>query len=190
MRVTELHRRMLARSMSDDRQWPTLSTLGLLRVHWNRVPFCGSQLRAISPNSPYRMTFGLTGFVVLLLDLSLMPYVLAWDVASETWYVVVCLLMSIFWTSDIVLNFFSGIYRDGDLKLALDVIARNCARTWFAVDLAVVLCDWANLLVLVYFEYFETEGLGSVKMSRVLRLARIIGDYLDRTLTKRDRGCS
>lgn len=170
-----------------------------MRVHWNNVSHCGIHFRAISPNNPCRMSFELAGFVILLLDLSLMPYVLAWDVATETWYQVVSLLMSLFWTTDMVVTFFSGIYQDGELQLDLHVIARNYARTWFAFDLAIVLCDWSSLLILVEL---ETEGLESVKIlrflkfSRVLRgagvlrmvrMARIIGDYLDRTLTEGSR---
>ena len=170
-----------------------------MRVHWINVSHCGIHFRAISPNNPCRMSFELAGFVILLLDFSLMPYVLAWDVATETWYQVVSLLMSLFWTTDMVVTFFSGIHQDGELQLDLYVIARNYARTWFAFDLAIVLCDWSSLLILVEL---ETEGLESVKIlrflmfSRVLRgarvlrmvrMPRIIGDYLDRTLTDGSR---
>ena len=200
MSVSELHREMLARTMTAERLPQSPSTVEAVRLDWNHVLLCGvCRFQAVSPNNPYRMTFELAGFVILLLDLSLMPYVLAWDVASETWYVVLNFLMSSFWTVDMVLNFFSGFYQDGDLQLVLDVIARTYVRTWFGFDLAIVLSDWTSLLILATF---ETEGLTSVKMlrflkiSRVLRgagvlrmvrVARIIGDYLDRTLTEGSR---
>merc|ERR1719210_1158383 len=48
----------------------------------------------------------------------------------------------LFWTVDIVVTFFTGVYINSELCVKLSTIARTYASTWLVLDLLVVIPLW------------------------------------------------
>lgn len=53
-----------------------------------------------------------------------LPYVLAWEVEFTGMLYVTAWITPVFWSFDIAINFFTGIYKDGEVSLNLEDIAR------------------------------------------------------------------
>jgi len=79
------------------------------------------------------------------------------------------LATTIFWTSDIVLTFFSGFHVGGIVEMRMRKIAMNYIRHWFFLDGFIVFTDW--ILVLLQSGFADVVGI--VRISKTLRLSRI-----------------
>eukprot|EP00439_Symbiodinium_sp_Y106_P066492 s501_g10.t2 len=80
----------------------------------------------------------------------------------------------VFWMVDIPLHFFFGVQLEGTTELRPQKLAQLYLRSWFLVDLVVVLIDWMLfLLEAAVMSSDETSVLKSARYLRTLRLLRL-----------------
>ncbi|CAE7292067.1 Kcnh7 [Symbiodinium sp. CCMP2592] len=80
----------------------------------------------------------------------------------------------VFWMVDIPLHFFFGVQLEGTTELRPQKLAQLYLRSWFLVDLVVVLIDWMLfLLEAAVTSSDETSVLKSARYLRTLRLLRL-----------------
>lgn len=131
---------------------------------------------AMNPNSRFHMIYSCASLIVLFFDLTVLPYVLAWEVEFTGMLYVTAWITPVFWSFDIAINFFTGIYKDGEVSLNLEDIARAYCRCWFFPDAVVVLCDWLSLILGEILESGDTSrSLKMLRFSKMGRLLRIVG---------------
>ncbi|CAK0821900.1 unnamed protein product [Prorocentrum cordatum] len=120
------------------------------------------------PNSRYRLAWDLTGFLFIIYDLFVIP-LYVFDLPDEGWAEVALMWVSVsFWTVDIFVSFCTGYYIDGFLEMRPSRIARRYLRSWFGPDVAIVLMDWAFVVVGL------GDAAGILRIRRSLRALRII----------------
>ena len=129
---------------------------------------------AFNPDSPLWVCFDLVSSVLLLVDLTMIPYVLAWNVPIEGGLLVFSFVTALIWTCDVIRNFFMGTAIGGKVELRLAVVARRYLRTWFSLDLTTVICDWLSLIASVVLDFArDSQFLRFVRISKAGRLVRI-----------------
>jgi len=130
----------------------------------------------INPNSRFHMTYSLSSLVILFFDLTVLPFVLAWEVDFDGALYVFSWMTPVFWSFDIWVNFMTGIYRDGDVVMDPWEIARAYGKTWFVPDAVVVVCDWVSLILGEVLESADTSrSLKMLRFCKMGRLLRIVG---------------
>jgi len=130
----------------------------------------------LSPNSPKRIGWDLTGVLVLLYDLIMIPMYTAFPLAPNIFLNLMTGVTLGFWTLDILACFCVGYYaRDGTLVVSLRKIARQYLFTWFPLDVVIVSIDWVIVLALISEEEGKSAGLMRAgKMLRALRVLRTL----------------
>jgi len=128
------------------------------------------RFKPIHPNSMFRAGFDFSSLLVLLTESVLIPYALAFPVASDGWMNVLDQAMMCFWTVDLVLGFVTGYYCHGNLVMEFKAIAKHNLRNLFWADLGLVLSD--------YFALFLKQAEGGhstmIKIARVLKVNRFL----------------
>jgi len=127
--------------------------------------------RAMDPHHPVRQAWDLLGFVILLYDLIVMPFMLAWDLEYDGASFTVACLVTGFWSLDICMSFATGYYRDGIMEDRFGSVATHYVRTWFLLDILVVVADLAGLIA----SHALDESFRSVKFLKAGRLLRVFG---------------
>ena len=112
---------------------------------------------------------------ILIVDLTLIPYVFAWDVPMNqgflSWFV---WFTVIFWTADIGLNFVTGFVSEGEKIMKFSAIAQNYIKGWLILDLVIVSCDWASVLLGQIVALDSDEGGTTIwRNLSVLRIAKM-----------------
>jgi len=75
----------------------------------------------------------------------------------------------LFWSCDLILCFMTGVYVNDKLEMRLPWIAWMYIRSWFALDLAILLPTWIELLV-----GGGQDGASSFKLAKYLRYTRFL----------------
>lgn len=122
----------------------------------------------IHPASKSRLAIDVASLCILVVDLTLTPYVLAWDVPYEGFILVWSWFTVGLWTVDVGLNFMSGYTRDGEVVLNFRATALRYMRTWFGLDLVIVSSDWVSTVISAV-----TQGTSSTRGMRLFRLAKL-----------------
>ncbi|CAK9099839.1 Potassium/sodium hyperpolarization-activated cyclic nucleotide-gated channel 2 (Brain cyclic nucleotide-gated channel 2) (BCNG-2) [Durusdinium trenchii] len=130
----------------------------------------------LSPNSPKRICWDLTGVLILLYDLIMIPMYTAFPLAPNVFLSLMTGVTLGFWTLDILACFCVGYYaRDGTLVVSLRKIAKQYLFTWFPLDVIIVSIDWIIVLALISEEEGKSAGLMRAgKMLRALRVLRTL----------------
>eukprot|EP00429_Kryptoperidinium_foliaceum_P019415 CAMPEP_0176045892 /NCGR_PEP_ID=MMETSP0120_2-20121206/22784_1 /TAXON_ID=160619 /ORGANISM="Kryptoperidinium foliaceum, Strain CCMP 1326" /LENGTH=982 /DNA_ID=CAMNT_0017379301 /DNA_START=78 /DNA_END=3022 /DNA_ORIENTATION=+ len=130
----------------------------------------------IDPNAKFYLFYSTTSLAILAFDLTLLPYLLAWDTYIAGFLFVAAWFTPTFWSLDIVLNFFIGHYREGVMVTDLPFVARAYLRSWFVPDALVVLCDWLSLIMgTVLDSAADSRGLRMLRFTKLGRMLRIVG---------------
>ncbi|CAJ1448056.1 unnamed protein product [Effrenium voratum] len=154
------HRRSLSNhSLSSSRMPATYHPLGKVRLIWDLV-----------------------GLILLLADAILLPLSLAWDWqqgyedAGSVFLLVVFMVSLVFWSLDIFMNLNTAFYERGALVFSRREILKHYMRTWFIIDLAVVVLDYITLADLVGQSQGNELGLvmRSMRVARAFRLVRLL----------------
>lgn len=122
----------------------------------------------IHPASQLHLAVHIFNLLVLLVDLSATPYILAWEVPYAGILIVWAWMTVTLWTLDIIVNFVSGFTKNGEVILKSREVAIHYLRSWFFLDLALVGTDWASTIIAAM-----TDGASSTKSLRLLRLAKL-----------------
>lgn len=133
----------------------------------------GSRVFVLDPNRPCRLILDVISVLVVLIDVTLIPYDLAWSTPIITmqkynW----CSLW--FWTSDIVASMFTGYYQDGELEMRLCRVVSHYLRTCFPFDLLVTAVQWASWISLVHGWRSTARDKGLLGMLRIAKIGRIL----------------
>lgn len=127
-----------------------------------------------SPGSPIRLTWDLIGFAFILYDMIMIPLktfsppdILVLEILDWT--------ILIFWTLNVGMSCTVGYVYKGHLVMTRGKILLHYLKTWFVLDLAVLVPDW--FLTIQSLANKDNENAGSsageaVKMLRILRLTK------------------
>lgn len=135
----------------------------------------GSELRRLrcisSPSSRGRLLWDMLGAALILYDLIAIPLE-AFSPPRTTLVVFMDWLTLVFWTANMPMSLQVGFVLRGVTIMDFDKICANYLRTWFLLDMAVVVPDWVfTLASLSYGNMSSTSD--SLKLLRTLRLVRL-----------------
>lgn len=125
---------------------------------------------ALAPTCIFRLVFEWTSVFLLLYDAIMTPLIVAWNPKAD-FYQAMSAVTVVFWFLDLLLNFFTGYYNEGEVVMQLPRIARHYLRTWFVPDVLINSVDIATLI-------FELLSDGDSSYSRAAPLAMRAGRIL------------
>lgn len=110
--------------------------------------------------------------ILVLWDLTTTSFLLSWDMKyTGIVWVGIC-VSAPFWTLDIMRHFFIAFYQNGELQTQRRAIAMSYIKTYFFIDLFVLIFDW------VFLDLLTTHGSQnhwiSIRAVKFVRLVRII----------------
>jgi len=140
--------------------------------------------KALDPSSPARLAFECLTVLVCLHDAIYVPFSLAWDPApSDTTRIIGFLTLS-FWFTDMILNFFTGFYKEGALIIDIKRIAFRYLATFFVIDITINGVDLFSIAMEVLLDQEQSSPslrvLRIVKLNRLLRVAVLFNRYKDK----------
>lgn len=136
----------------------------------------------LHPNSRARMLWDVGGLLLLIHDFILIPlqafesgtdglgpFYSRFEKQLERFAVA-------FWSLDILVSFVTGYYtEEGYMEISHRKIAINYLRTWFPMDLVIVIADWVSLLLILKSEVGVLRlGKTISRFMRILRLLRFM----------------
>jgi len=128
------------------------------------------------PGSPARLTWDFFGAFLIFYDLIAIP--MEFFNPPQTWYVeAIDWFTLLFWTANIFASFCVGYVHEGLTVMSPLKIALKYFRTWFIVDLVVVVPDWVFTVIRLRAKEGGGGGGGaesSVKLVRMVRLLRLM----------------
>lgn len=139
------------------------------REQWQkRCGKCANPNRlVIPPAAGRRLAWDLFGLVCITYDLVMIPLG-AFDVPSSPGLLAFGLMVTCFWTLDIMFRFFVGYHKpNGLIELRFSRIACRYLRTWFGLDILLVVVDW-----LVFIGESGADTLGLMRLGKTLRTTR------------------
>eukprot|EP00403_Amphidinium_massartii_P009047 CAMPEP_0178425842 /NCGR_PEP_ID=MMETSP0689_2-20121128/28928_1 /TAXON_ID=160604 /ORGANISM="Amphidinium massartii, Strain CS-259" /LENGTH=1108 /DNA_ID=CAMNT_0020047511 /DNA_START=62 /DNA_END=3385 /DNA_ORIENTATION=+ len=132
---------------------------------------CCSNGFVVMPGSPVRMAWDVTCVMLVMYDLTVIPWTLAWDAEVDAITAGLWCTVS-FWTMDIFLSSITGYHKQGVLIKRPREIFKRYATTWMPADIFVVACDWFSIIVLVAVP--ENKSAGTLKLLRFAKLGRLL----------------
>ena len=120
------------------------------------------------PSSFAHITLDVFSSVLLLVDLTLTPLILAWDVSLRGGLLVYSFTAASFWTGDLCMNFLTAyISEEGSLVTDPLLVIKRYLRRWFVLDFCVVLSDWVSVIL-------GSRSSGNLKLVRFGKLSRLL----------------
>lgn len=162
----------------------------------------GTRSFLMHPNSTKRLIFDLCSLAILLYDLTMIPFVVAWDLDLEGFVAWSSYITACFWSIDLGMNFITGYQRDGEVEMRPHMVARQYIRHSFLPDFMILICDWASIMISTQTSSNDTGSgdaaqrlrmLRFAKMSKLIRVAgllrlvrllRIVEDFVDRSVSE------
>jgi len=128
------------------------------------------------PNGRSQLCHDVTNVLVMTWDLSTIPMEGAGFLADVTdGYKVFRMLVTVWWSMEMLLNFCRGYLQNGVVEMRLAPIARAYARSWFLGDLLLVALDWCTFFLEDFMAYFGmARGVKMLRISRLVRLLRLV----------------
>lgn len=126
----------------------------------------------LHPHEHKRVVWDVLMFNLVLWDLVMIP--LGQFEYTETPSLArMAMFTRVFWTVDLFVTFCTGfVCADGFIELRPNAIAKKYVRTWFGIDVVMVLCDWIEFLLTV-----DVGGISiarGVKATRIIRIVRMV----------------
>jgi len=161
--------------------------LGCVWSWWHRL--------MMDPRSSRHLIYNIINLVFLLYDLTMIPYMLAFDVALDGVLYTLTMMSCIFWTVDIGMTFCTGVYDGQHVDMRPWEVAKRFARTMLVPDLMMASCNWLSLAVANMSD--DRSGSSSFRivrfaqagkllrvtgMLRAMRMFRIFEELLDHLL--------
>ena len=130
----------------------------------------------LNPLAPSLVVLDVVSIIHLLFDLTLIPWMLAWEIPVEGVLLYFSVFTCLFWTLDIFMNFSRGIQFDGELEMRPKRVIAHYLRTWFLMDSSIVFCDWISLVFILAFDG-PTQSLKLVRFAKLGRILRVAGFF-------------
>lgn len=128
----------------------------------------------LHPSSVKRMAVDFTSVNVLMYDLIVLPYVIAWDLFRDKHIQNIGFFVATYWTFDLLLSFCTGYYRNGELEMRFHMIWNHYFRSHFLPDAAMVTCDWLSILLSSTSTETGTIGTKVTRLVKGVRLLRVV----------------
>eukprot|EP00435_Cladocopium_sp_Y103_P047357 s2093_g13.t2 len=133
----------------------------------------GCQRFILLPSDPKRMIWDLTGMVLLVYDMIVIP-ISAFEPEETTFTAFMEWLTQIFWTFDVVMSLLTGYVHKGQLVMSPWAILINYLKTWFVLDLVVVGPDWVMTFIQLSAPSDEEGGTSVSRLMRSIRVVRTV----------------
>lgn len=133
----------------------------------------GCQRFILLPSDPKRMIWDLTGMVLLVYDMIVIP-ISAFEPEETTFTALMEWLTQIFWTFDVVMSLLTGYVHKGQLVMSPWAILINYLKTWFVLDLVVVGPDWVMTFIQLSAPSDEEGGTSVSRLMRSIRVVRTV----------------
>lgn len=124
----------------------------------------------IHPDGQFRIVWACIGAALITWDILVIP-MLVFEMEDTIVTDTLGMTSAIFWTLDLILQFFIGYHDQGVIEMRPRHIAIRYSRTWLAPDLLITALDWCYLSV-SYAGGTRVVRLG--KSFRVMRLLRVV----------------
>eukprot|EP00746_Dinoflagellata_sp_MGD_P067855 gnl/MRDRNA2_/MRDRNA2_28018_c0_seq1.p1 gnl/MRDRNA2_/MRDRNA2_28018_c0~~gnl/MRDRNA2_/MRDRNA2_28018_c0_seq1.p1 ORF type:complete len:924 (-),score=128.16 gnl/MRDRNA2_/MRDRNA2_28018_c0_seq1:67-2673(-) len=162
------------------------------RVIYSRMPrSLGDGKRCvIHPNTTNKLVWDVVGMVLIAYDTIWLPLNLSFEPPPNDFTVCMFWVTLCFWTIDIVISFFTGFYREGEIELSRRRIMCNYLSTWFLPDCIIVALDWmtvfadsergATALVRMGKAFRGLRVLRSLRLLRLMKFMKVLEEIQDR----------
>mmetsp|Transcript_43910 Transcript_43910/g.103874 ORF Transcript_43910/g.103874 Transcript_43910/m.103874 type:complete len:850 (+) Transcript_43910:261-2810(+) len=121
------------------------------------------------PSSMKRLVWDSLSIVFIFYDLVSIPVFFAFNAADSEFTASMFMILLFFWTFDMVLSFFTGIFVKGVEILNHWAVAKHYLQSWFIVDVVVVGVDWMAVILAS-----NRSGVAMMRMGKTLRTLRIM----------------
>eukprot|EP00929_Paragymnodinium_shiwhaense_P070400 TRINITY_DN35656_c0_g1_i1.p1 TRINITY_DN35656_c0_g1~~TRINITY_DN35656_c0_g1_i1.p1 ORF type:complete len:1044 (-),score=245.24 TRINITY_DN35656_c0_g1_i1:345-3476(-) len=123
----------------------------------------------LTPYSKPRMIWDSLSFLLITYDAVTIP-LQAFD-PPDVVYEATSWISRFFWALDIFVSFLTGYYREDELlEMRLGAVAMKYLRTWFMLDLVIVLSNWLEVISIFQL----VKSVRALKLVRVLRMMRVV----------------
>lgn len=135
----------------------------------------GKRWFVIRPSCRFRVVWDFFGLLLISYDLLTIPFSQAFQTEGNGFTDCADWITLVFWTFDLIQGFFVGYFLRGELVLEHKSIVKNYLRTWFIVDMIVVVPEWAMILfVYALGSYSNTNVWGIGRVAKIVRVARVL----------------
>jgi len=122
----------------------------------------------LHPGGNTRLIMDVIGAVVLFFDLWIVPFVLSWNL-KDKWVNDLAAVSILYWLIDLLLNFFTGYHRYGEVEMGLLKSMKHYLLTMFTPDAVVLVAD----MVATMAEIRESRLLRAAKVGKLFRMLRV-----------------
>lgn len=138
----------------------------------------------MDPSGMPRVCWDIAGAVMLAYDVVLVPMA-AFNLPTHAFLTFMSTLGLVYWTFDMFMSSFTGYIHRGESEMRLPMIVRRYFRTWFPLDLMVMVPEWTWYMA-------GSEDSGSsiqsvLRLSKFFRLVRLVRMMKFRRLMDRVR---
>ncbi|CAJ1363774.1 unnamed protein product, partial [Effrenium voratum] len=129
----------------------------------------------MSPLNPERIAWTAVGFVLIIWDMITIPMQL-FDIPGFSGFLELMGKVTFgYWLLDCLLQFIFSVERQGQLEMRPRVLARLYLKSWFPLDIMVLLIDVVLFtLEAVLRDEGAVDGLKSVRLLRGMRMLRLL----------------
>eukprot|EP00403_Amphidinium_massartii_P003851 CAMPEP_0178383250 /NCGR_PEP_ID=MMETSP0689_2-20121128/6906_1 /TAXON_ID=160604 /ORGANISM="Amphidinium massartii, Strain CS-259" /LENGTH=1092 /DNA_ID=CAMNT_0020003467 /DNA_START=104 /DNA_END=3382 /DNA_ORIENTATION=+ len=143
------------------------SPIGFIKDVFREVRF----RKAMKPHSPPVIIRDITGVILLMVELIVNPFVLAWEIEVRGWLLDFAFLVAVFWTLEMLTNFMTGFSKKGEIEDRQPDAALRYLRRGFLLDVPLVTVDWFNAVMSSLGQ--TGNELRFVKVFRFLKVVRV-----------------
>lgn len=130
----------------------------------------------IMPNSKFRVCWDVIGIVMIIYDAFYIPYICFFQTDLMNDFDYSQIVKTMYFMTDIVLNFFTAFLVQGNLKASSKLIVRNYLKKWFWLDLLATF-PWVVVFNFIerpdYTIYINTREIYLLNMLYLMKLLRI-----------------
>jgi len=126
------------------------------------------------PGSPNRLVWDLIGALLIFYDMIVIPLNTSFDPPETTFVKFADWLTLIYWSVNMLASLQVGYVEDGVIVMVPQRILKHYLKTWFVVDLIVVVPDCIMSFASLGGSTSASDGGSEVKLLRSLRLVRVV----------------
>ncbi|CAE8601093.1 unnamed protein product [Polarella glacialis] len=126
----------------------------------------------LHPSSRGKLGWDILLLMFLCYDLVTVP-LQAYDVGAPEFLRAMDILVVMYWSVDIVLAFFTGVYVDGVLVMQSSTIAKKYVYSWFFFDFLVLVPEWVAIVAADVDENIA-NSMSMMRASRARRFMRLV----------------
>jgi len=121
------------------------------------------------PNKPRRVMWDALSLIVVVYDIMTLPLqAFGFDTLPEA--VKLRLFTTIFWSVDIIVNFFTGYHEDGIVVAVPSKIAARYLTRTFVLDAGIVAIDW----IMYGYQEAQSDAVNVARVGKVVRALRLL----------------